>query len=222
MPKINSVASTKFDSQFADSFSPSNFIWTNPEVLRETIETNGQNLVKGMEHLLADMQRGQLTHSDPEALRLGENIATTPGKIVHQTPLYQLIQYVPVTAKVLKTPLVIFPAWINRYYILDLTEKKSLVRWALEQGISVFMISWKSADESMADIAWDDYIAAQIEAIDLVCKRLKVPSAHVVGYCVAGTTLAASLAVLARRGDAGWVKSATVLTAQVVAAGAKK
>ncbi|MDG2004205.1 MAG: alpha/beta fold hydrolase [Novosphingobium sp.] len=198
-----------------DALSPANFPLTNPVALDRAAQTGGQSLVKGMGHWLADMKRGQLTHSDPSTLTLGETIATTPGKVIHQTPLYQLIQYTPVTNKVLKIPLVIFPAWINRFYILDLNEKKSFVRWALEQGISVFMVSWKSADESMAEITWDDYIAAQIEVIDQVCERLKVPSAHVVGYCVAGTTLAATLAVLARRGDAEKVNSATFLTAQV-------
>lgn len=198
-----------------DALSPANFAITNPVALDRAARTRGESLSKGMEHLLADMKRGQITHSDPDAFRLGENIATTPGKVIHQTPLYQLIQYTPVTDKVLKVPLVIFPAWINRFYILDLNARKSFVRWALEQGISVFMVSWKSADESMADIVWDDYVAAQIETVELVCERLKVPCAHAVGYCVAGTTLAATLAVLARRGDAGIVKSATFLTAQV-------
>ena len=198
-----------------DALSPANFPLTNPVALDRAARTGGQSLVKGMEHLLADMRRGQLTHSDPSAFTLGENIATTPGKVVHQTRLYQLIQYAPVTDRVLKVPLVIFPAWINRFYILDLGQRKSLVRWALEQGISTFMVSWKSADETMADIGWDDYIAAQIEAVELVCERLKVPSAHVVGYCVAGTMLAAALAVLAHRGDAAKVKSATFLAAQV-------
>jgi len=198
-----------------DALSPANFLPTNPLAIDRAARTGGESLVKGMGHLLADMARGQLTQSDPQAFAIGENIATTPGKVVHQTRLYQLIQYTPVTDKVLKTPLVIFPAWINRFYILDLNARKSFVRWALEQGIGVFMVSWKSADETMADIGWDDYIAAQIDAVEFSCERLKVPSAHVVGYCVAGTTLAAALAILARRGDAGKVKSATFLTAQV-------
>ena len=127
----------------------------------------------------------------------------TPGKVVHETPLFQLIQYTPTTDKVLATPLVIFPPWINRFYILDLNPAKSFVRWAVEQGITVFMVSWKSADESMADVVWDDYIAAQIDAIDTVRARLDVPAVHAIGYCVAGTTLAATLAVLARRGRGG-------------------
>ncbi len=198
-----------------DALSPSNFALTNPVAIERAIESKGASLVKGFEHLLADLGRGQLTHSDPEAFRLGENIAVTPGKVVHETRLYQLIQYTPVTGTVLATPLVIFPPWINRFYILDLNPPKSFVRWAVEQGISVFMVSWKSADETLADVDWNDYIRAEIDAIDTVRSRLGVPSAHAIGYCVAGTTLAATLAVLARRGQADKVRSATFLTAQV-------
>jgi polyhydroxyalkanoate synthase len=198
-----------------DALSPANFPLTNPMVLQRAIETQGESLVKGLEHLLADLARGQLTHTDPEAFRLGENIAVTPGKVVHETPLYQLIQYSPVTESVLATPLVIFPPWINRFYILDLNPAKSFVRWAVEQGISVFIVSWRSADGTMGEVTWDDYIRAQIEVIDHVRARLAVPAVHAVGYCVAGTTLAATLAVLARRGDSDKVKSATFFTAQV-------
>lgn len=198
-----------------DALSPSNFPFTNPKVIERAIETRGESLVRGMENFLTDLGRGQLTHTDPDAFRLGENIAATPGKVVHETPLFQLIQYSPVTDKVMETPLVIFPPWINRFYILDLVPKKSFVRWAVEQGLTVFMVSWKSADETMSDIVWDDYIAAQIEAIDVARSRLKVPAVHVIGYCVAGTTLAATLAVLSRKGQADKVKSATFFTAQV-------
>lgn len=126
-----------------------------------------------------------------------------------------MIQYKPTTPKVLETPLVIFPPWINRYYILDLDPKKSFIRWAVEQGLTVFVVSWKSADASMGDLTQDDYIRAQIEAIDAVRERLKVPATHTLGYCVAGTTLAATLAVLARRGEAEKVASTTFFTAQV-------
>ncbi|MAM39167.1 MAG: class I poly(R)-hydroxyalkanoic acid synthase [Erythrobacter sp.] len=198
-----------------EAASPANFPLLNPVVMERTLETHGQNLVKGMEHLLADMQRGQLSHTDASAFTLGENIATTPGKVVHETPLYQLIQYTPSTDKVLATPLVIFPPWINRFYILDLNEKKSFVKWAVDQGVTVFMVSWKSADASMKDVIWDDYALAQVDAIDHVRERLDVPSVHTIGYCVAGTTLAATLALLHRRGEADRVKSATFFTAQV-------
>ena len=198
-----------------EALSPAHFPLTNPLVVEKTLATRGENLVKGMEHLLADLRKGQLTHVDPDAFRVGENIATTPGKVVHQTPLYQLIQYSPSTESVLDVPLVIFPPWINRFYILDLAPQKSFIKWAVDQGVTVFVVSWKSADESMADVVWDDYIAAQIDAIDTVRERLGVKAVHTIGYCVAGTTLAATLAVLARRGEADKVKSATFFTAQV-------
>lgn len=198
-----------------DALSPANFAATNPVVLERTLETKGQNLVKGMQHMLNDMRRGQLTHTDPDAFKLGENIAVTPGKVVHETPMYQLIQYAPSTEDVLAVPLVIFPPWINRFYILDLNPKKSFIRWAVEQGLTVFVVSWKSADSSMKDVVWDDYIRSQIEAIDHIRERLDVPHVHTIGYCVAGTTLAATLAILARRGEQDKVKSATFFTAQV-------
>ena len=198
-----------------EMLSPAHFPLTNPLVTEKTLATRGENLVKGLEHLLGDLRRGQLTHVDPQAFKLGENIATAPGKVVFETPLYQLIQYNPTTAQVLEVPLVIFPPWINRFYILDLSPEKSLIRWAVDQGLTVFVVSWKSADETMADTVWDDYIRAQIEAIDTVRARLSVQSVHTIGYCVAGTTLAATLALLARRGTADKVKSATFFTAQV-------
>ncbi len=198
-----------------ESMSPDNFILTNPVVLKRTIETKGQNLLRGMRHLINDLKRGQLTHTDAEAFELGVNLAATPGKVVHETPLYQLVQYSPSTEQVLEVPLVIFPPWINRFYILDLTPKKSFIKWAVDQGITVFVVSWKSADATMKDVVWDDYIRAQIDAIDTVRERLDVSAVHTIGYCVAGTTLAATLAVLARRGEAEKVKSATFLTAQV-------
>ena len=206
----------KFATQaMAEALSPANFAATNPIVLDRIMESRGESLVKGMENLLRDIQKGQLTHTDPEAFVLGENVATTPGKVVYETPLFQLIQYEPSTEKVLGVPLVIFPPWINRFYILDLNEKKSFVKWVVDQGVSVFMVSWKSADASMKDVVWDDYIAAQIEAIDHVRKRLRQSAVHTIGYCVAGTTLAATLAVLAEKGELDKVKSATFFTAQV-------
>ena len=198
-----------------EAASPANMPLTNPVVLERTIETRGENLVKGMQHLITDLKRGQLTHTDPDAFTLGENIAVTPGKVVYETNLFQLIQYAPTTDKVLETPLVIFPPWINRFYILDLNAKKSFVRWAVAQGITVFMVSWKSADASMKDVVWDDYVLGQIEAIDHIRERLGVKSVNAIGYCVAGTTLAATLALLHRRGEADKVNSATFFTAQV-------
>jgi polyhydroxyalkanoate synthase len=166
--------------------------------------------------MLKDIAAGQMTQTKPGVFEVGRNLATTPGKVVKQTPLYQLIQYTPTTEKVLTTPVVIFPPWINRFYILDLTAEKSFVKWCVDQGISLFMVSWKSADESIADATLDDYVLrGQIDAIDTVRELLGVDDVHAIGYCVAGTTLAATLAYLHAKGEADKVKSATFFTAQV-------
>ncbi len=200
---------------FVDAMSPSNFALTNPLVMEKTLETRGENLLKGLEHMLRDLGKGQLTHTASEAFEVGRNIAVTPGKVVKRTPLYELIQYSPTTKEVLETPLVIFPPWINRFYILDLNPKKSFIRWAVEQGLTVFMVSWKSADESLVDTTMDDYVLAQIEAVETIRDLLEVDAVHTIGYCVAGTKLAATLALLDARGEADKVASATFFTAQV-------
>ena len=199
-----------------EAMSPSNFPATNPLVLEKTIETGGENLLHGLQNMLADLRKGQLTQTSDGVFEVGRNIATTPGKIVKRTPLYELIQYSPTTDQVIETPLVIFPPWINRFYILDLTPEKSFIKWAVDQGLTVFIVSWRSADATMKDVTWDDYVEqGQIDAIDTVRALLKVDAVHTIGYCVAGTTLAATLAVLAARGEAAKVKSATFFTAQV-------
>src|SRR5690606_1552965 len=177
--------------------------------------SHGENLVKGMERLAHDLEKGQLTHTQDDAFQLGRNLAMSPGKVVYETRLFQLIQYSPATEQVLEIPLVIFPPWINRFYILDLSPKKSFVKWAVDQGLTVFMVSWRSADASLADVTWDDYIRAQIATLDFVRERLGLVAVHAIGYCVAGTTLAATLAILARRGEGEKVRSETFLTAQV-------
>ena len=201
---------------FVDAMSPSNFALTNPQVLKRTMESRGENLLKGLANMLDDIAAGQLTQTKSGVFEVGKNLATTPGKVVRETPLYQLIQYTPTTDKVLETPLIIFPPWINRFYILDLTPEKSFVRWCVEQGITLFMVSWKSADESIADTTLDDYVLkGQVDAIDTVRDLLGVDSTHVIGYCVAGTTLAATLGYLHAHKQQGKVKSATFLTAQV-------
>jgi len=206
----------RFKTQaIVDALAPTNFALTNPEVIERTLETRGDNLLKGLEHMLADLKKGQLTQTATEAFELGVDLAATRGKVIKRTQLYELIQYRPTTENVLAIPLVIFPAWINRFYILDLGKKKSFVQWALDQGLTVFMVSWKSADESMRDVIWDDYIAAQIDAVDTVRELLGVEQAHTIGYCVAGTTLAATLAVTAAKGEAARFASATFFTAQV-------
>jgi polyhydroxyalkanoate synthase subunit PhaC len=198
-----------------EAMSPANSPFTNPVALQKAVETNGQSLMTGIGHMMRDVQAGQMTHTDPDAFELGRNIACTPGKVVHQTNLYQLIQYAPSTETVMETPLVIFPPWINRFYILDLTAEKSFIKWCVDQGITVFIVSWKSADASMRDVIWDDYIAAQIDAIDTVRGALDAPSVNAIGYCVAGTTLAATLAILHDQEREHIVNSATFFTAQV-------
>jgi polyhydroxyalkanoate synthase len=201
---------------FVDAMSPSNFALTNPQVLQRAVETKGESLLKGLEHMLEDVSRGQLTHTDREAFEVGRNIAITPGKVVKRTPLYELIQYSPTTDQVFETPLIIFPPWINRFYILDLNPKKSFIRWAVEQGLTVFVVSWKSADETLAETTLDDYVLrGQVDAIDTVRELLGVESVHLIGYCVAGTTLAATLSLLEARGEADKAASATFFTAQV-------
>ncbi|RYG85464.1 MAG: alpha/beta fold hydrolase, partial [Alphaproteobacteria bacterium] len=178
--------------------------------------TKGESLLKGLQHMLSDIQKGQMTQTAEGAFELGRNLAMTPGKVVKRTPLYELIQYSPITDQVFKTPLIIFPPWINRFYILDLTPEKSFIAWAVAQGLTVFVVSWKSADASMKDVRWDDYVeGGQIDAIDTVRALLGVEGVHTIGYCVAGTTLAATLAVLAARGEKDKVASATFFTAQV-------
>jgi len=201
---------------FVDAMSPSNFALTNPQVLKRTIETRGENLLKGLANMLKDIAAGQLTQTKSGVFEVGRNLATTPGKVVKQTPLYQLIQYTPTTDEVLRMPVVIFPPWINRFYILDLTPEKSFVKWCVGQGISLFMVSWKSADESIADARLDDYVLkGQVDAIDTVRDLLGVEAVHAIGYCVAGTTLAATLGYLHARNQQGKVKSVTFFTAQV-------
>ncbi|HTK58084.1 MAG TPA: class I poly(R)-hydroxyalkanoic acid synthase [Sphingomicrobium sp.] len=200
---------------FVEAMSPANFMATNPDVMKRTVETKGENLLAGLKNMLADITRGQVTQSPEGAFELGRNLAVTPGKVVYETKLFQLIQYAPSTDEVLETPLVVFPPWINRFYILDLTPEKSFVKWTVDQGVTLFMVSWKSADESIRDIGMDDYVSAQEEAIDVIRDLLGVEKVHTIGYCVAGTTMAATLAYLAGKGEAEKVASATFFTAQI-------
>ncbi|MCY7338746.1 MAG: class I poly(R)-hydroxyalkanoic acid synthase [Sphingomonas bacterium] len=200
---------------FVDAMSPANYMALNPQVLKRTIDTKGENLLAGLRNMLGDIQRGQVSQSAEGAFELGRNLAVTPGKVIHETRLYQLIQYAPTTDQVLETPLVVFPPWINRFYILDLTPEKSFVKWTVGQGVTLFMVSWKSADASIADVTQDDYVAAQLDAVVVIRELLGVEAVHTIGYCVAGTTLAESLAYLEAKGQAKQVKSATFFTAQV-------
>ncbi|MEN6543210.1 class I poly(R)-hydroxyalkanoic acid synthase [Parvibaculum sp.] len=205
--------------QFANAFSPSNFLLTNPEVLRTTLATNGENLVQGMQHLLEDVERGngrlQIQQTDMKAFRLGENIALTPGKVVYQNDLIQLLQYEPTTKKVHKRPLLIFPPWINKYYILDLTPEKSFVKWAVAQGFTVFVVSWVNPDAQLAMKSFESYMYEGVyDALDAVEKATGEKEVNAIGYCIGGTLLASSLAHMAAKGDKR-IRSATFFATQV-------
>ncbi|MGO8911283.1 MAG: PHA/PHB synthase family protein [Bradyrhizobium sp.] len=205
--------------QITNALAPSNFVLTNPEVLRETLSSNGDNLVRGMKMLAEDIEAGRGTlrirQSDPSNLEVGVNMATTPGKVIYQNELMQLIQYAPATETVLRTPLLIVPPWINKFYILDLKPEKSFIKWCVDQGITVFVISWVNPDKSLGAKTWEDYMKegplAAMDAIERVTGEMKV---HTMGYCVGGTLLATTLAWLAEKRRVR-VTSATFLAAQV-------
>ncbi len=208
-----------YTRQFVDAMAPSNFVLTNPEVLRKTVESRGENLVKGLEHLLEDLERGKgklhIRMTDLDAFRIGENIAVTPGKVVYQNDLMQLLQYAPTTDKVYKRPLLIMPPWINKYYILDLREKNSFIRWAVGQGFTVFVISWVNPDEKLALKSFEDYmLEGPLAALDAIEKATGERDANVIGYCLGGTLLAATLAWMAAQNDKR-VASATFFTTLV-------
>ncbi|MDX2307326.1 MAG: class I poly(R)-hydroxyalkanoic acid synthase [Hyphomicrobium sp.] len=205
--------------QLSSAFSPSNFPMTNPEVVREMCQTNARNLVEGMHQLLGDMERSgdlmRITQTDATAFEVGKNLATTPGKVVFQNELLQLIQYSPSTDKVREIPILVTPPWINKYYVLDLTPQKSLMKWIVDQGYTVFVISWVNPDASMANRTFEDYmLEGLLAAADAVCRETKVPQCNVLGYCVGGTMVGTTLAWLAARGETPF-KSVTFLTTQV-------
>ncbi len=208
-----------FTRQYIDALAPSNFALTNPEVFRETIATGGQNLVKGLHNLLDDIERGngqlKISMTDTKAFELGVNIATTPGKIVYQNDLMQLIQYEPTTKKVAKHPLLIMPPWINKYYILDLREKNSLIKWAVDQDLTVFVMSWVNPDAKLAHKDFEDYLVeGPLAALDAIEKATGEAEVNALGYCLGGTLLAATLAYMAARKDKRIV-SASFMTSLV-------
>ena len=208
-----------YTRQFVDAMAPSNFVLTNPEVLRTTLESGGDNLLKGLNHLLDDLDRGkgklQIKMTDLDAFEVGKNLAVTPGKVVFQTDLMQLIQYNPTTEKVARRPLLIIPPWINKYYILDLREKNSLIKWAVSEGHTVFVVSWVNPDELLAHKSFEDYmVEGPLAALDAMEKATGQRDANVVGYCLGGTLLASTLAYMASKGDDRFA-SATYLTTMV-------
>jgi len=203
--------------QITNAISPSNFVLTNPELLRETLASNADNLVRGMHQLTEDIKAGQgnlkITQSDPSRFEVGRNLALTPGKVIFQNELMQLIQYEPSTPNVLKVPLLIVPPWINKFYILDLTPEKSFIKWCVDQGITVFVISWVNPDARLAAKGFDEYMnEGPIAALDAIEQATGEKKVHAIGYCVGGTLLAITLAYLAAK------KKSRVLTATMFAA----
>jgi polyhydroxyalkanoate synthase len=208
-----------YTRQYIDALAPSNFALTNPEVFRETIASGGGNLVRGLHNLLDDIERGngqlKISMTDPKAFELGVNIATTPGKVVYRNALMELIQYAPTTAKVAKRPLLIIPPWINKFYILDLREKNSFVKWCADQGHTVFVVSWVNPDAKLADAGFDLYLAdGTLAALDAIAEATGEREINAVGYCLGGTLLAATLGYMAAHKDKR-IASATFMTSLI-------
>jgi len=208
-----------YTRQFVDAMAPSNFVVTNPEVLRATIESGGENLVKGLDNLLSDLERGNgklmIKMTDLDKFKVGENIATTPGKVVFRNDLMELIQYAPSTETVKRVPLLIMPPWINKFYILDLRPENSFIKWAVAQGHTVFVISWVNPDQKLAEKTFADYMLdGPLEALDAMERATGERQANVIGYCIGGTLLAATLAYMTTKGD-DRIKSATYFVALV-------
>jgi polyhydroxyalkanoate synthase len=200
-----------FMRQYLDAAAPSNYLMTNPEALKAAIESRGETLQEGMKNLLADMEKGRISMTDESAFEVGRNIAVTPGSVVFQSELLQLIQYVPTTAKVHELPLVMVPPCINKYYIMDLQPENSLVKYAVDQGHTVFMVSWRNVKKQHSKVTWDDYIAELIEALEEARRITKTKTINALGFCIGGTLVASALAVLEHR-HKDFVKSLTLLT----------
>ncbi len=206
-----------YTRQFVDAMSPSNFLLTNPDVIQATLDSKGENLIRGFRNMMEDIERGhghlKISTTDYDAFELGKNIATTPGQVVYQNDLIQLIQYNPMTEQVYQKPLLIIPPWINKFYILDLRPDNSMIRWMTEQGHTVFVISWVNPDERLARKTFDDYMEEGIlDALKQIEKATGEPDCNVIGYCIGGTLLATTLAWLAAREEKNPVASATFLT----------
>jgi polyhydroxyalkanoate synthase len=204
--------------QIANAVSPSNFVLTNPELLRTTLASSGENLVRGMNMLAEDIQAGQgylkIRQSDASKFEVGRNLALSPGKVIYQNELMQLIQYTPTTETVLRPPLLIVPPWINKFYILDLTPEKSFIKYCVDRGLTVFVISWVNPDERLAAKSFDDYMReGPLAALDIVQEVTGAGKVHSIGYCVGGTLLSITLAYMAIKGDER-IMSATLFAAQ--------
>lgn len=207
-----------YTKQFMDAIAPSNFVLTNPEILRATLNSNGENLLQGLKNLLEDMERGDgklaIRMTDMNAFEVGRNIAVTPGKVVFRNPLIELIQYTPTTETVYKRPLLIFPPWINKFYILDLTAEKSFIRWAVAQGYTVFVVSWANPDLELAAKTFESYLLEGVyPALDAVQQATGESEVNAIGYCIGGTLLTTALAHMAAKGNER-IKAATFFAAQ--------
>lgn len=205
-----------FSRQIMDMFSPANFLGTNPEALARAVETEGESLVRGLENLVRDIEANDgdvlVTLADRDAFKVGENLATTEGSVVYRNRMFELIQYAPRTETVHRTPLLIFPPWINKFYIMDLKPQNSLIRWIVDQGYTLFVVSWKNPDPSYRDVGMDTYVEeGYLTAIEEVKKISGESQVNAVGYCIAGTTLSLTLALMHKRKDKS-VKSATLFT----------
>ena len=208
-----------YTRQFIDAMSPSNFALTNPQVVKATVESKGENLIKGLQNLLTDLERGKgrlaIRQTDMKAFKVGENVATSAGKVVYQNELIQLIQYAPRTDEVYAMPLLIVPPWINKFYILDLKPQNSFIKWATEHGYTVFVVSWVNPDERLSKLAFEDYMKlGPLAALDAIEKATGETKVSAIGYCIGGTLMAATLAYMAARGD-DRIAACTFFTAQV-------
>lgn len=206
-----------FSQQIVDMMAPTNFLATNPDALQKAVETEGQSLIQGLENLVSDLEAndGELVVklADESAFEVGGNLATTPGDVVYRNRMIELIQYKPATESVYETPVVLFPPWINKFYILDLKAQNSMIKWITEQGYTLFVVSWVNPDENYAETGMEDYIQdGFLTAVEEAKKICKVKQVNAIGYCIAGTTLSLTLSLLKQRGDKS-IKSATLFTA---------
>lgn len=208
-----------YTRQFIDAMSPSNFALTNPQVVKATVESKGENLLKGLQNLLTDLERGKGTlairQTDMKAFKVGDNVATSPGKVVYQNKVMQLLQYAPATEQVYEMPLLIVPPWINKFYILDLKPENSFIKWATEQGYTVFVISWVNPDAQLTSLVFEDYMKlGPLAALDAIKQATGAEKVSAIGYCIGGTLMATTLAYMAARGD-DRIAACTFFTAQV-------
>ncbi|MDB5490312.1 MAG: Polyhydroxyalkanoic acid synthase [Micavibrio sp.] len=206
-----------YTKQFVDAMSPSNFLLTNPDVIQATLDSKGENLIKGFQNMMEDLERGKgqlkISTTDYSAFELGRNVAATPGQVVHRNDLIELLQYTPTTPDVYKTPVLIIPPWINKFYILDLRPENSLIKFLVDQGHTVFVVSWANPSAALNNKSFSDYMHEGIlDALTAIERETGEKQANVMGYCIGGTLLTTTLAWLEAKGEAARIRSATFLT----------